>query len=79
MYRELEGEYILLNLNTERYYMLNEVGSFIFSLILAGKTIPEIEEAISRKYKTADEKMIKQDVRDFIRQLQTKRMVCTVE
>lgn len=78
IYRELGGEYVILNLNTEHYYSFDEVGSFVFSLMLRGKTISEIEDAVLQKYKTVDEKIIKKDVRDFIEQLQTKGMICAV-
>jgi len=79
IYRELGGEYVILNLNTEHYYSFDEVGSFVFSLMLRGKTISEIEDAVLQKYKTANEKMVKKDVRNFIRQLQTKEIICAIK
>ena len=73
--RELEGEFIVLNLKTENYYTLDTTGSFIFGLLLEGKTTFEIEDAVSGKYKTVDQKIIQKDTRNFIQQLQTKKMI----
>ena len=78
IYRELQGVYVIFNLNSENYYSLDEVGNFVFSLLLEGKTTSEIEGAVSQKYKIVDETTIKKDVRDFIRQLQTKGMICAI-
>ncbi len=73
--RKMNGEYIIFNLKTEHYYTLDGVGNLIFGLLLEGKIIQEIERSISNAYKMVDEQTLKQDIRDFIRQLSTKNMI----
>lgn len=36
MYEKLEGRIVILNLDTERYHSLNEVGSRIWELLVEG-------------------------------------------
>ena len=45
-----EDESVLLSLETQQYYSLNETGSRIWDLLSASRTVPEIAEAIAEEW-----------------------------
>ena len=50
VFRDLEGELVLLNLATGVYFGLDPVGTRIWALIEDGRTVDEIVSAISAEY-----------------------------
>ena len=48
--RELDGEAVLLNLSTEEYYSLNDVGSRVWDLTDGERTVTAIVDAIVAEY-----------------------------
>ncbi len=48
--RELEGEAILLNLETETYFGLDEVGTLIWTELLASPSVEEACEVLQEKF-----------------------------
>lgn len=47
---QLDGEVIILQLKTGTYYGLDIVGSYIWSLVQAPKTMGQLREALMLKY-----------------------------
>lgn len=47
---ELEGEIILLNIESGLYYSLDGVGAYIWQLLQSPRTVAEIEQAILSRY-----------------------------
>lgn len=43
---ELDGDSVLLNLDTSRYFRLNPVGSFLWSRLENPRTVAELREAV---------------------------------
>lgn len=50
MARTLEGETVLLNLSTEEYFSLNDVGSLVWDLADGQRTIADITQVIVAEY-----------------------------
>jgi hypothetical protein len=50
VYTSMEDEDIILNLASRRYYGLNESGSYIWQLLLAGLSIGDVTDALCREY-----------------------------
>lgn len=48
--RTLAGEAVLLNLSTEEYFSLNEVGSRIWDLMDGQRTVADITDSITTEY-----------------------------
>lgn len=65
VFRELEGEMVLLNLRTGVYFGLDPVGTAIWRLLEARRTVGEIVEALVAEYDVG-EAAAEEDVRRFV-------------
>lgn len=65
VFRELEGEMVLLNLRTGVYFGLDPVATTIWRLLEARRTVGEIVEALVREY-DATPAQIEEDVRRLV-------------
>ena len=63
-----EGRSVLLDLRTERYYGLDEIGTAIWSGLRAGLTLPEIVDWLEAEYE-APRDTIKADASTFMARL----------
>jgi hypothetical protein len=71
-------ELVLFDLQGERYYTLNDVGSRVWSLLGAGATVPQIVDAIRREYVVpsgAAADPVEQDVVRLVRELRAAGLV----
>lgn len=74
VHRELDGETIVLSLESGMYFGLNATGSRVWTLIGEGATSAQIIDAISREFAhPADE--VRADVDELLDVLQTKGLV----
>lgn len=73
--RELEGEFIILNLDTGNYYTLDEVGGTIFRMITTDRSTSEIKDTLCHQYEQIHKKTIERDVEDLIRDLSKKKII----
>lgn len=58
---ELEGENVLLNLDTSRYYRLNAVGSQVWNELAAPRRVAELHQAILDRF-DVDQERVARDV-----------------
>ncbi|HZQ05368.1 MAG TPA: PqqD family protein [Anaerolineae bacterium] len=68
LFQELEGEAVLLNLKTERYYGLDAVGTRMWQLITAEGDVGAAFEQLSQEYAVAPE-VLRQDMAALIAKL----------
>jgi len=54
----MEGETVLLDLSTGRYYTLNRLGSVIWEHCAGGKTISEIHAVLCARFSVASEQAL---------------------
>lgn len=55
--RELDGESVLLNLNNESYYGLDEVGTRMWALLTSTPTIDAAYDALLAEYEVTPEQL----------------------
>lgn len=63
--RGLDGESVLLNLATEQYFGLDEVGTQMWSVLTSSRSVHEGFETLSREY-DVDAEALRKDVRRFL-------------
>jgi hypothetical protein len=74
LFRELEGESVLLNIDTETYFGLDDVGTRMWNLLAAGGSIQTAYDALLEEY-DADPQTLKEDLADIINQLREKGLI----
>lgn len=74
--REIHGEAVLLNLATGIYFGLDPVGTRVWQLIGEQGSTEKIAEAMLAEYEV-DDRRLRQDLDDLIRQLRDKGLVTT--
>lgn len=57
MYRELEGEAVVLNLDSERYFGLDEVGTRFWVLVNDSDSIQSAYEALREEFDVAEDEL----------------------
>jgi hypothetical protein len=71
---ELDGEAVLLNLETKLYFSLNATGVAIWKLLDEGLTLGQIGERLFQEYDVTPEKA-QQSVLDLVGQLNDEKLV----
>ncbi len=72
--REVGGETVLLNLETEKYFGLDEVGTAIFRELRPGSTIDEAIEVLLAEWDVEAERL-RSDVVELLESLQERGLV----
>ena len=72
--RELEGEAVILNLESGVYFGLNEVGARIWALIQQYGSLRKVLEAMQQEYEVAPQ-VLENDLLQLIEQLQARGLV----
>ena len=73
-WRVIEGEAVILSLDTKVFRGLNAVGSRVWELIDGRRSVDEIVEVIVREFEVTPERAAT-DVQDFVRELLDKELV----
>jgi hypothetical protein len=68
LFQELEGEAVLLNLETERYYGLDDVGTRIWQLMAEDGDVLSAFEQLSKEYDVPSE-VLRRDIAELISKL----------
>lgn len=71
---ELDGEAVLLNVETGTYFGLDRIGSDIWRYLEQGSTESQIAEQLMRDYEV-DEAMLRVDLAEFLVLLESKGLV----
>jgi hypothetical protein len=66
--QEVNGETVILDLDSENYFGLNEVGTRIWQLLGEGRNTADIEQMLAAEY-DVDEKQLRQDIDELLQQL----------
>jgi hypothetical protein len=72
--RELEGEAVILNLETGTYFGLNEVGTRIWSLLQEHGSLSKVLDTIQQEYE-ATPQVLESDLFRLIEELRAKGLV----
>ena len=76
VYRDLEGEAVILDLASGTYFGLNEVGTRVWRMIDEGRDAAEIVDIVAAEYQ-ADRGTIAQDVARLLDDLSARRLIVT--
>ncbi len=66
--QEVDGEMVLLDMESENYFGLDEVGTAIWQAMQEKETLKEVLEALLEQYEV-EEEMLENDLSDFIGKL----------
>lgn len=66
--QEVSGETVLLDLNNENYFGLNEIGTRIWQLLQEQNNLDKIYDILLEEYEV-DEALLRKDFDDIIKQL----------
>ena len=72
--QELDGEMVLVQLQTNRIYSLNETGARFWALLDAGMTVPEIRRRLLEEYDVADA-ALDAEIASLLAMLRAERLV----
>lgn len=68
LFQEVAGELVLLDMRSETYFGLNEVGARVWHLLNQGMTINEIVDALQQEFDVSSD-ILAADVRELLQQL----------
>lgn len=74
LFRELEGESVLLNIETETYFGLDDVGTRMWNVLAEHDSIQSAYETLLAEY-DVDPQTLKQDMESIIGQLHDKGLI----
>ncbi len=74
LFRELEGEIVLLNLDTERYYGLDDFGARLWQLLKTSSDLDEVLAQLEAEYEVAPE-TLRRDSVEFLTKLSDEGLV----
>jgi hypothetical protein len=78
VFRELEGEAVLLSLESGTYFGLNDVGTRIWALIQEHRSLRSVLESIQQEYEVSP-KTLESDLLHLVEELHTKGLVSVSE
>lgn len=68
LFRELDGESVLLNVATESYFGLDDVGTRMWMLLTTNETIQHSYERLAEEYEVS-ESQLRKDIQALIEEL----------
>jgi hypothetical protein len=74
VFRDLEGEAVILDLASGTYFGLNEVGTRVWRLVDEGRNPSQIVEIVASEYQ-ADRETIARDVERILDDLRARRLI----
>jgi len=66
--RELEGESVILDLTSEKYFGLNDIGTRMWQIIEDSDTLQQAYDVLLQEY-NVEPKRLQRDMKDLIEQL----------
>jgi Coenzyme PQQ synthesis protein D (PqqD) len=74
----IDGEAVIINLDTGNYYSLVDVGSFIWGLVEKGASASEVQNVVLENYE-GDAHQIDRGVQELLAQLQEENLIVPVD
>ena len=76
--QEVDGEMVLLDMNSENYFGLDEVGTSIWQAMQEKEQLQEVFEVLLEQYEV-EEKVLKNDLVTFVEKLEESGLIKVVE
>ena len=77
LYRDLDGQTVILDLSSGKYFGLNEVGTRIWALMSEGRSVADIVRILALEFE-ADTATIERDVRDLLETLKSRNLISSL-
>ena len=74
MFRDLEGEAVLLNLDNENYYGLDSVGTRMWNVLSSTGSIQEAYDVLITEY-DAEPEVLRKDLLELVKDLETQGLI----
>jgi hypothetical protein len=74
LYQQLQGEVVLLNMASQRYYGLNEVGARMWELLLESGSVSTVADRLNQTY-DIDPTTLRADLERLIEELRNAGLV----
>jgi len=74
----IDGEAVIINLDSGNYYSLVEVGAFIWDLVGNGASATEVQEVVLQNYQ-ADAPDVDRGVQELLAQLQQENLIVPID
>ena len=74
LFRQLDGEAVLLDLKSQEYFGLNEIGTRVWTALQQGEELSALVEEIVRSY-DAQAEQIRVDIDQLIKELQSANLI----
>lgn len=74
IHRDLQGEAVLLNLNTGVYFGLDAIGTKIWNLLQEGRSLQQVLDVILQEYEVTDAQG-REDLLKLVSQMQEKGLI----
>ena len=72
--RKIDTEAVLLNLNTETYYMLNSSGIRMWEVLTSEGTVEEAVSTLAAEYSVSED-LLRNDVNELIESLHAAKLI----
>ncbi len=72
--QEIDGEMVLLDMNIENYFGLDEIGTDIWKTVEDKKVIQDVYETLLEEF-DVEEEVLKKDLIDFIKELESSGLI----
>ena len=72
--QEVDGEMVLLDMNSENYFGLDEVGTAIWQAMQEKEKLQEVFEVLLSQYEV-EEEVLKKDLMSFVEKLQESGLI----
>jgi hypothetical protein len=69
----VDGEAIVLDTSTGYHFSFDTMGTEIWQRLNDGESVDDVAAAIARKY-AADERVVRQDVQEFVQELRSAKL-----
>ena len=77
LYRDLDGQTVILDLSSGKYFGLNEVGTRVWALMSEGRSVADIVRILALEFE-ADAATIERDVRDLLETLKSRNLISSL-
>ncbi|WP_294955383.1 PqqD family protein [Sulfurovum sp.] len=75
--QEVDGEMVLLDMDSENYFGLDEVGTSIWQAMQKNETLPEVLSVLLEQY-DVEEEVLKNDLLVFVQRLEENGLITVV-
>lgn len=74
VWRSIDGEAVIMNLDSGYYYSLNRIGTQVWQMLSERKDVPQIVASIEKQF-SVPRARIEKDVKSILKELNKERLI----